>query len=60
VRSSPPIRYDVAGINSRGELAMMEAEWQKRRRKEAMDAGVTLIAPETVWFAMTRSWAAMS
>lgn len=30
---------------------MMEAEWQARRRKEAMDAGVTLIAPETVWFA---------
>ena len=43
--------FDVAGINSREELAMMEAEWQARRRKEAMDAGVTLIAPETVWFA---------
>jgi bifunctional UDP-N-acetylglucosamine pyrophosphorylase/glucosamine-1-phosphate N-acetyltransferase len=43
--------FDVAGINSREELAMMEAEWQARRRKDAMDAGVTLIAPETVWFA---------
>ena len=43
--------YDVTGINSRGELAAMEAEWQKRRRVQAMDEGATLIAPETVWFA---------
>ena len=43
--------YDVTGINSRGELAAMEAEWQKRRRVQAMEEGATLIAPETVWFA---------
>jgi bifunctional UDP-N-acetylglucosamine pyrophosphorylase/glucosamine-1-phosphate N-acetyltransferase len=43
--------YDVTGINSRGELAAMEAEWQKRRRVQAMADGATLIAPETVWFA---------
>ena len=43
--------YDVTGINSRAELAAMEAEWQKRRRVQAMDEGATLIAPETVWFA---------
>jgi bifunctional UDP-N-acetylglucosamine pyrophosphorylase / glucosamine-1-phosphate N-acetyltransferase len=43
--------YDVTGINSRGELAAMEAEWQKRRRVAAMADGATLIAPETVWFA---------
>ena len=43
--------YDVTGINSRGELAAMEAEWQKRRRGQAMDNGATLIAPEMVWFA---------
>ncbi len=43
--------YDVTGINSRAELAGMEAEWQKRRRVRAMDDGATLIAPETVWFA---------
>jgi bifunctional UDP-N-acetylglucosamine pyrophosphorylase/glucosamine-1-phosphate N-acetyltransferase len=42
--------FDVAGINSRAELAAMEAEWQTRRRKLAMDEGATLIAPETVWF----------
>jgi bifunctional UDP-N-acetylglucosamine pyrophosphorylase/glucosamine-1-phosphate N-acetyltransferase len=43
--------FDVAGINSRAELAAMEAEWQKRRRVQAMADGATLIAPETVWFA---------
>ncbi len=43
--------FDVAGINSRAQLAEMEGEWQKRRRIQAMDGGATLIAPETVWFA---------
>lgn len=42
---------EVAGINSRAELAEAEARWQQRRRRQAMDDGVTLIAPETVWFA---------
>lgn len=42
--------YDVTGINSRGELAAMEGEWQKRRRAQAMADGASLIAPETVWF----------
>jgi bifunctional UDP-N-acetylglucosamine pyrophosphorylase / glucosamine-1-phosphate N-acetyltransferase len=43
--------FEVAGINSRGELAAMEAQWQARRRTQAMVDGATLIAPETVWFA---------
>jgi len=42
---------EVAGINSRAELAMVEAAWQARRRTRAMAEGATLIAPETVWFA---------
>jgi len=41
---------EVAGINSRAELADAEARWQQSRRRRAMDDGVTLIAPETVWF----------
>lgn len=41
---------EVAGINSRAELAEAEAGWQRRRRRQAMDDGATLIAPETVWF----------
>ena len=43
--------FDVAGINSRGELAVMERQWQDRRRAQAMAEGATLIAPDTVWFA---------
>ena len=42
---------EVTGVNSRAELAAMEAKWQARRRQQAMDDGATLIAPETVWFA---------
>ena len=42
---------EVAGINSRGELAAMEAAWQARRRAQAMADGASLIAPDTVWFA---------
>ena len=43
--------WEVAGVNSRTELAAVEASWQTRRRSEAMAQGATLIAPETVWFA---------
>jgi bifunctional UDP-N-acetylglucosamine pyrophosphorylase / glucosamine-1-phosphate N-acetyltransferase len=42
---------EVAGVNSRAELAGLETIWQRRRRAEVMGAGATLIAPETVWFA---------
>ncbi|MFI0843248.1 bifunctional UDP-N-acetylglucosamine diphosphorylase/glucosamine-1-phosphate N-acetyltransferase GlmU [Mesorhizobium sp. IMUNJ 23232] len=42
---------NALGINNRAELADGEAIWQKRRRREAMLAGVTLVAPETVFFA---------
>ncbi len=43
--------FEVAGINSRAELAAMEAQWQMRRRTQAMADGATLVAPDTVWFA---------
>jgi bifunctional UDP-N-acetylglucosamine pyrophosphorylase/glucosamine-1-phosphate N-acetyltransferase len=41
---------DVAGINSRAELAAAEAQWQAFRREEAMAGGASLRAPDTVWF----------
>jgi bifunctional UDP-N-acetylglucosamine pyrophosphorylase/glucosamine-1-phosphate N-acetyltransferase len=41
---------EVAGINSRSELAQAEARWQARRREQAMADGASLLAPETVWF----------
>ncbi len=41
---------EVAGINSREELAAAEARWQRLRRARAMAEGATLVAPETVFF----------
>lgn len=41
---------EVLGINSRVELAEAEAIFQRQRRRQAMEQGATLIAPETVWF----------
>ncbi|WP_097063817.1 bifunctional UDP-N-acetylglucosamine diphosphorylase/glucosamine-1-phosphate N-acetyltransferase GlmU [Sphingomonas guangdongensis] len=41
---------EVAGVNSRAELAAVEARWQAARRTQAMADGATLLAPETVWF----------
>ncbi|MET3472796.1 bifunctional UDP-N-acetylglucosamine pyrophosphorylase/glucosamine-1-phosphate N-acetyltransferase [Novosphingobium sp. 1529] len=41
---------EVAGINSRAELAQAEGRWQQRRRLAAMADGASLVAPETVWF----------
>jgi bifunctional UDP-N-acetylglucosamine pyrophosphorylase/glucosamine-1-phosphate N-acetyltransferase len=41
---------EVAGINSRSELAEAEDRFQQARRAKAMAQGATLIAPETVFF----------
>ena len=41
---------EVAGINSRSELAAAERQWQELKREEAMAEGATLRAPETVFF----------
>lgn len=41
---------DAAGINSRAQLAAVEAIFQDRMRQQAMANGVTLLAPETVHF----------
>src|SRR5690606_41703162 len=41
---------EVAGVNSGAELESVEGEWQRPRREKAMADGVSLLAPETVWF----------
>ncbi len=41
---------EVIGVNSRVELAVAEEIFQDRRRLAAMEAGVTLIDPSTVYF----------
>ena len=43
---------ETLGINTRAELAAAEAAFQARARAEALDNGVTLIAPETIHFAL--------
>ncbi len=40
---------EVRGINTRAQLAETELALQQRLRRAAMDAGVTLVAPETVY-----------
>ncbi len=42
---------ETLGINTRAELARAEALFQARARAGAMEDGVTLTAPETVFFA---------
>jgi len=42
---------EVRGINTKAQLAEAEAVMQARLRKQALEAGVTLIAPETVHLA---------
>lgn len=40
---------ELQGVNSRAHLAKVEATFQQRAREEAMNNGVTLTAPETVF-----------
>ena len=52
--SAGVVRCDEAetlGINTREELALAEIRFQARMRAEAQENGVTLAAPETVFFA---------
>jgi bifunctional UDP-N-acetylglucosamine pyrophosphorylase/glucosamine-1-phosphate N-acetyltransferase len=42
---------EVRGINTKAQLAEAEAVMQDRLRQAALDAGVTMIAPETVYLA---------
>jgi bifunctional UDP-N-acetylglucosamine pyrophosphorylase/glucosamine-1-phosphate N-acetyltransferase len=40
---------DVRGVNTKAQLAETEAVLQQRLRRAALEAGVTLVAPETVF-----------
>jgi bifunctional UDP-N-acetylglucosamine pyrophosphorylase/glucosamine-1-phosphate N-acetyltransferase len=42
---------EVRGINTKAQLAEAESVMQDKLRKAALDAGVTMIAPETVYLA---------
>jgi bifunctional UDP-N-acetylglucosamine pyrophosphorylase / glucosamine-1-phosphate N-acetyltransferase len=43
---------ETLGINTRAELSRAEAAFQSRARVAAMENGATLIAPDTVFFAL--------
>lgn len=43
---------ETMGVNTRAQLAQAEAAFQARARAEAMENGVTLVAPETVFLAL--------
>ncbi|NHB78028.1 bifunctional UDP-N-acetylglucosamine diphosphorylase/glucosamine-1-phosphate N-acetyltransferase GlmU [Rhodobacter calidifons] len=43
---------ETLGVNTRQQLAEAEAAFQARARAEALENGVTLTAPETVFFAL--------
>ena len=43
---------ETLGINTRAELAGAEAAFQARARAEAFECGVSMTAPETVFFAL--------
>ena len=49
VRAIEAPEAELRGINSRAELAAAEAELQSRLRLAALEAGVTMTAPETVF-----------
>ncbi|HHW34078.1 MAG TPA: bifunctional UDP-N-acetylglucosamine diphosphorylase/glucosamine-1-phosphate N-acetyltransferase GlmU [Paracoccus solventivorans] len=54
-RSAAVVTCDEAetlGINTRAELAAAEAAFQYRKRAEALENGVTIADPATVWFAV--------
>jgi bifunctional UDP-N-acetylglucosamine pyrophosphorylase / glucosamine-1-phosphate N-acetyltransferase len=42
---------EVRGINNKAQLAEAEAVMQARLRQAALDAGVTLVAPDTIYLA---------
>lgn len=43
---------ETMGVNTRAQLAEAEAAFQTRARAEALENGVTLTAPDTVFFAL--------
>ncbi|MFT8674540.1 MAG: bifunctional UDP-N-acetylglucosamine diphosphorylase/glucosamine-1-phosphate N-acetyltransferase GlmU [Acetobacter sp.] len=50
VRAVEAAEDELRGVNSRAELAQAEQCLQERLRQRAMDNGVTLVAPQTVFF----------
>ncbi len=41
---------ELMGVDSKADLAKAEKKWQDRKRQQVMGSGVTMLAPETVYF----------
>jgi len=50
VRATEADEDEVMGVNDRAQLAVCEAIFQERRRDAVLASGVSLIAPESVYF----------
>ncbi|MCB1386275.1 MAG: bifunctional UDP-N-acetylglucosamine diphosphorylase/glucosamine-1-phosphate N-acetyltransferase GlmU [Nitratireductor sp.] len=50
VRAIEADAAELLGVNDRGDLAAIEALWQQARRRAMLLSGVSLQAPETVYF----------
>ncbi len=50
VVAMPVLESELSGVNNRAQLADVEDLWQQRKRLEMMLNGVTLMAPDTVFF----------
>lgn len=49
IASDKAPQTELLGVNSRAQLAQLDAIAQGRLRKSAMEAGATLVAPETIF-----------
>ena len=49
ITSDKAPQTELLGVNSRAQLAELDAIAQQRLRNSAMDAGATLVAPETIF-----------
>ena len=49
---------ELTGVNSRAQLAAVEAHAQTRMRQQAMENGVTMVAPDTVYLSADTELAA--
>src|SRR5690606_31316781 len=58
VRATEASADNVIGVNTRAELAEVEAIWQHRKRRKMMLQGVSMQAPETVFLAFDTEIAA--
>ncbi|MTI45735.1 UDP-N-acetylglucosamine pyrophosphorylase /glucosamine-1-phosphate N-acetyltransferase [Roseibium hamelinense] len=51
ITTAVAVEDEVQGINTRAQLAACETVFQQRKRRAVLETGVTMLAPETIYFA---------